>query len=105
MGLLSRIFEPLVTRAPFPEGYEPPKPEPLKPGGPRPQPLALGATEMSEEDFNKRMELIRYHLQRRGYVTTASITTPSNDPWGTLHDFGHGFNFIERETRRRKSGE
>ena len=111
MGLFSRMLEPFVTRAPFPEGYEPPQPEPPTPpapGGvapgywpdPKPQPLALAATEMSEEDFNKRMELIRYHLLRRGYTTTSSVTTPNTDPWRTLNDF----QFITRESRRRDSG-
>ena len=97
-SLLSRIFDVFVTRAPFPEGYEPSEPEPEKPVVLAPPKLALGATEMSEEDFNKRMELIRQHLWRRGYTTTSSISMSSRDPWGALQ-------FIERETRRVKRGE
>lgn len=110
MGLFSRMLEPFVTRAPLPEGYEPEKPEPPQPGGvvpsywpdPKPQRLALGATEMSEEDFNKRMELIRYHLARRGYTTTSSVVTPpSHDPWGSLMNLERAARKlrVERELR------
>jgi hypothetical protein len=77
-SLLRRGFGKLVVRAPMPEGWVPPEPEP---------PISLH--DATDQQLDERFDAIRQHIVR-GYVTTGSVVTPVNFFQLFEHGWGEG---------------